>query len=140
MKTSLAASTSPQARRSEEHTSELQSPIDTSYAVFCLKKKTGKFDHHRLTRSHAYSVPTHQTAPGAGSVGRGQLTPGSPEVLVRPLIFFCLLRPPPRSTRRLTLFPYTTLFRSPTRRPARAVRAGPPPASRRSSAGSVRRR
>src|SRR6184192_2684476 len=27
------------ARRSEEHTSELQSPIDISYAVFCLKKK-----------------------------------------------------------------------------------------------------
>src|SRR6184192_2366390 len=28
-----------QLRRSEEHTSELQSPIDISYAVFCLKKK-----------------------------------------------------------------------------------------------------
>src|SRR6184192_4012301 len=27
------------APRSEEHTSELQSPIDISYAVFCLKKK-----------------------------------------------------------------------------------------------------
>src|SRR6059058_6455584 len=26
-------------RRSEEHTSELQSRNDTSYAVFCLKKK-----------------------------------------------------------------------------------------------------
>src|SRR3546814_3261256 len=26
--------------RSEEHTSELQSPMRTSYAVFCLKKKT----------------------------------------------------------------------------------------------------
>src|SRR6184192_1486825 len=25
--------------RSEEHTSELQSPIDISYGVFCLKKK-----------------------------------------------------------------------------------------------------
>src|SRR6184192_4673831 len=25
--------------RSEEHTSELHSPIDISYAVFCLKKK-----------------------------------------------------------------------------------------------------
>src|SRR6184192_4826109 len=29
-------------RRSEEHTSELQSPIDISYAVFCLKKKKKK--------------------------------------------------------------------------------------------------
>src|SRR3546814_7587211 len=28
--------------RSEEHTSELQSPMRISYAVFCLKKKTTK--------------------------------------------------------------------------------------------------
>ena len=27
------------ALRSEEHTSELQSPVPISYAVFCLKKK-----------------------------------------------------------------------------------------------------
>ena len=27
-------------KRSEEHTSELQSPVPISYAVFCLKKKT----------------------------------------------------------------------------------------------------
>src|SRR6184192_4825552 len=32
----------PGAPRSEEHTSELQSPIDISYAVFCLKKKKKK--------------------------------------------------------------------------------------------------
>src|SRR6188768_4352986 len=32
----------PGHRRSEEHTSELQSPIDISYAVFCLKKKKKK--------------------------------------------------------------------------------------------------
>src|SRR3546814_3914131 len=30
------------AQRSEEHTSELQSLTRTSYAVFCLKKKTHK--------------------------------------------------------------------------------------------------
>src|SRR5216117_4400046 len=30
---------SPRTRRSEEHTSELQSPFLISYAVFCLKKK-----------------------------------------------------------------------------------------------------
>ena len=29
-----------QTVRSEEHTSELQSPVPISYAVFCLKKKT----------------------------------------------------------------------------------------------------
>src|SRR3546814_6632173 len=31
-----------QPRRSEEHTSELQSLMRTSYAVFCLKKKTNQ--------------------------------------------------------------------------------------------------
>src|SRR3546814_9159882 len=31
-----------QAFRSEEHTSELQSPMRNSYAVFCLKKKKHK--------------------------------------------------------------------------------------------------
>src|SRR3546814_4951437 len=31
---------SPPERRSEEHTSELQSLMRISYAVFCLKKKT----------------------------------------------------------------------------------------------------
>src|SRR3546814_1755994 len=32
-------------RRSEEHTSELQSLMRISYAVFCLKKKKRKTDH-----------------------------------------------------------------------------------------------
>src|SRR3546814_5432466 len=32
-------------RRSEEHTSELQSLMRISYAVFCLKKKNTKHDH-----------------------------------------------------------------------------------------------
>src|SRR3546814_9973478 len=35
-----AASSSDWRRRSEEHTSELQSLMRISYAVFCLKKKT----------------------------------------------------------------------------------------------------
>src|SRR3546814_4370639 len=33
--------------RSEEHTSELQSLMRISYAVFCLKKKTTKKSKHR---------------------------------------------------------------------------------------------
>src|SRR5213082_3832312 len=33
------------SRRSEEHTSELQSPDTISYAVFCLKKKNKR--HHK---------------------------------------------------------------------------------------------
>src|SRR5919109_1655687 len=36
---------SPVRRRSEEHTSELQSRETISYAVFCLKKKKEKVDH-----------------------------------------------------------------------------------------------
>src|SRR3546814_8676094 len=33
--------------RSEEHTSELQSLMRISYAVFCLKKKKNKITHHQ---------------------------------------------------------------------------------------------
>src|SRR3546814_7668649 len=36
-----------QCRRSEEHTSELQSLMRISYAVFCLKKKTKHVNRHR---------------------------------------------------------------------------------------------
>src|SRR3546814_3707105 len=37
----------PQAERSEEHTSELQSLMRISYAVFCLKKKKNITNHHK---------------------------------------------------------------------------------------------
>src|SRR3546814_3876522 len=37
-------------RRSEEHTSELQSLMRISYAVFCLKKKK-----HRTTRKYTHN-------------------------------------------------------------------------------------
>src|SRR3546814_7485036 len=42
------------------------------------------------------------------------------------MCFFLMLRPPPRSPRTHTLFPYTTLFRSPHRRsrPTRLPRRG----------------
>src|SRR3546814_6473674 len=41
------------ARRSEEHTSELQSLMRISYAVFCLKKTTHKINtRHKITRQH----------------------------------------------------------------------------------------
>src|SRR3546814_5838095 len=44
-------------RRSEEHTSELQSRMRISYAVFCLKKKREHYNvrtrkHKRLNSSH----------------------------------------------------------------------------------------
>src|SRR3546814_3357456 len=57
------------ARRSEEHTSELQSLMRISYAVFCLKKKTQVFGNafrNVYTEAHVYeleniSVYTHIT-------------------------------------------------------------------------------
>src|SRR3546814_9444158 len=50
------------ARRSEEHTSELQSLMRISYAVFCLKKKnkTNKREARRL-QDITNNPRTHQT-------------------------------------------------------------------------------
>src|SRR3546814_1272191 len=46
-------------RRSEEHTSELQSLMRISYAVFCLKKKKSNDQHALLnTVYHPSSIPT----------------------------------------------------------------------------------
>src|SRR3546814_11971816 len=46
-------------------------------------------------------------------------------------ILFLMIRRPPRSTRTDTLFPYTTLFRSPERQRPQVLRpAGPPPSLR----------
>src|SRR3546814_5207660 len=44
--------TMPMAMRSEEHTSELQSLMRISYAVFCLKKKkqTEQYQHVTTTK------------------------------------------------------------------------------------------
>src|SRR3546814_2585087 len=43
--------------RSEEHTSELQSLMRISYAVFCLKKKTSKnhINYHKLSNTQTTS-------------------------------------------------------------------------------------
>src|ERR1051325_1408992 len=79
-------------RRSEEHTSELQSPYVISYAVFCLKKK--------YTPG---SAPRACQTSGPGRTSSGSRSTSSPLAL-----FFLMIRRPPRST----LFPYTTLFRS----------------------------
>src|SRR3546814_10063478 len=52
---------SPAKSRSEEHTSELQSLMRNSYAVFCLKKKkTQKNKHQQPTHNHKHNKPTHQ--------------------------------------------------------------------------------
>src|SRR3546814_6757504 len=44
------------ARRSEEHTSELQSLMRISYAVFCLKKK--QTTHSHIPRHKSYAIKT----------------------------------------------------------------------------------
>src|SRR3546814_1297529 len=46
------------ARRSEEHTSELQSLMRISYAVFCLKKKKTK-NHIQPYRSSTRHIAVH---------------------------------------------------------------------------------
>src|SRR3546814_4478237 len=54
----------PVAFRSEEHTSELQSLMRISYAVFCLKKKkkTIRNNHHIHSIISSITTTTHNTA------------------------------------------------------------------------------
>src|SRR3546814_4857665 len=52
-------------RRSEEHTSELQSLMRISYAVFCLKKKTTTrsaphLNRHHQTQTHTSCILTYK--------------------------------------------------------------------------------
>src|SRR5213078_1085615 len=83
------------AIRSEEHTSELQSRAQLSYAVFCLQKK------NRQSGSPPAAPPACLHYPASAAP-----PPSSAS------FFFLMIRRPPRSTLELTLFPYTTLFRS----------------------------
>src|SRR5210317_203824 len=96
--------------RSEEHTSELQSHSEISYAVFCLKKKNNTTQRKE---EPSCTGPVLQTSLG-DSVGSDRAT-GS-VVGIRKIeslpFFFLMIRRPPRSTPYPTLFPYTTLFRS----------------------------
>src|SRR3546814_2040741 len=45
-------SSAPFSTRSEEHTSELQSLMRISYAVFCLKKKKTQYSCHSVDKHH----------------------------------------------------------------------------------------
>src|SRR6056300_476399 len=92
------------AYRSEEHTSELQSHSEISYAVFCWKKK--KVKRRRFRGRYCVAHP-----PGIGPHSRPRASVSSSRLSLS--FFFLMIRRPPRSTLILTLFPYTTLFRSP---------------------------
>src|SRR5881628_3955509 len=54
-------------RRSEEHTSELQSLTDISYAVFCLKKKNQKTAKCARCGSKPRSTSSGSTSPTSSS-------------------------------------------------------------------------
>src|SRR3546814_1578178 len=58
----LSAGSAQAAKRSEEHTSELQSLMRISYAVFCLKKKK-KMQHqrHKDNETHNASYTKEKT-------------------------------------------------------------------------------
>src|SRR6266576_3133265 len=73
------------------------SHVETSYAVFCLKKKKKSLARRTLSRIQetAFSQLKHSL-----------LRDNRPRCAV--CFFFLMIRRPPRST----LFPYTTLFRS----------------------------
>src|SRR3546814_3927806 len=49
----------PDPARSEEHTSELQSLMRISYAVFCLNKNKNNNDKHRQTSRHTQTTTQH---------------------------------------------------------------------------------
>src|SRR3546814_8866516 len=56
------SATGPANCRSEEHTSELQSLMRLSYAVFCLKKKNIHYKHSRKsTDTQSLTSSTHTT-------------------------------------------------------------------------------
>src|SRR3546814_8281292 len=57
VRTGLAIRRAPQRGRSEEHTSELQSLMRISYAVFCLKKKI--YTKHDKTSVTTYIYIIH---------------------------------------------------------------------------------
>src|SRR5881409_1604025 len=98
-------------RRSEEHTSELQSQSHISYAVFCLKKKRDNREQPDAEHSANRSSPGAEQQRASNS-RQGPVLQCGAGVALSLFFFFLMIRRPPRSTRETTLFPYTTLFRS----------------------------
>src|SRR6266581_3269894 len=112
---------SPMAR-SEEHTSELQSPVHLVCRLLLEKKKTARLvpEPPATPPGTGWSLRPSRGARGPpgtrGPVPRSRRLTAGPGVS---LFFFLMIRRPPRST----LFPYTTLFRSQHRGAREAPRA-----------------
>src|SRR5574337_58427 len=102
---SMTRSSRPWATRSEEHTSELQSPLNLVCRLLLEKKKPRElFQGVGADRRHAPCSEHERLRIRHGVI---HLLLVFTYVLVH-LFFFLMIRRPPRST----LFPYTTLFRS----------------------------
>src|SRR5213082_1767273 len=99
-------------RRSEEHTSELQSPDTISYAVFCLKKKKILLEPNSCIRRTNNAYDHYDTLSLLFAKFLLSYNTSAPPLSGIVLFFFLMIRRPPRSTLCQTLFPYTTLFRS----------------------------
>src|SRR6056300_539764 len=97
---------------SEEHTSELQSHSEISYAVFCLKKKKQVETPFREfeRRGCGWCVWSGEASRHCLLQLRDRESLCCEKWSLS--FFFLMIRRPPRSTLILTLFPYTTLFRS----------------------------
>src|SRR6266567_2701420 len=117
--------------RSEEHTSELQSQSNLVCRLLLEKKKITYIMRTHLNpayaESHAHTDRAHRTT----VVRVSTLTVTLPRFWLKPFsgLFFLMIRRPPRST----LFPYTTLFRSPL--PSAATAGTPWPGRRRPTHG-----
>src|SRR5210317_1550610 len=98
--------------RSEEHTSELQSHSEISYAVFCLKKKKRRVGDRKSTRLNSSHIQKYRMTsfPYFFILFVSLFLPVALPIFS--FFFFLMIRRPPRSTPSPTLFPSTTLFRS----------------------------
>src|SRR6266540_3277125 len=98
------------AFRSEEHTSELQSHHDLVCRLLLEKKKRmGQSACAHTPREHAdLQLPADNAKSGRILLSAWDKHPRVRKLCDR-TFFFLMIRRPPRST----LFPYTTLFRSP---------------------------
>src|SRR5216117_1201764 len=99
------------SKRSEEHTSELQSPFLISYAVFCLKKKRLRDE---LKRILDLDLPVDEWAKEEGIADEellSRIERRADEHMAAKVVFFLMIGRPQRYKQGRPLFPYTTLFR-----------------------------